>query len=88
MTDFAVAAGGNYVADRHYVAHRQSPATNRKTAKARHPDTAVAPDQRRKGDRMKRNAGHLRAGLRRRVGADAPRRSTRRTFLLVNQVIE
>ena len=31
---------------------------------------------------MKRNAGHCRAGLRRRVGADALRRSTRRALLL------
>lgn len=30
---------------------------------------------------MTRNAGHLRAGLRRRVGADVPCRSTRREFI-------
>ena len=33
VIDFAVAAEGNHVADRHYVAHRQWPAANLKTAK-------------------------------------------------------
>src|SRR5437762_12635597 len=56
---------------------------NRKTANALGLHSAVAIDQRGPGDRMKRNAGHFRAGLRRRVEADDARRSMRRAFLLV-----
>ena len=37
---------------------------------------------------MKRKTGHVHAGLRRRVGADTLRRSTRREVLLPDEVIE
>ncbi len=37
---------------------------------------------------MRRETGHIHAGSRRRVGADDARRSTRRKFLLTDEVIE
>lgn len=39
---------------------------------------------RRQGDRVKGRAGHIRANLRRRIGAAAARHSTRRAFLLAS----